>query len=103
MLTKGSTPTFLDHAFANAVLRVLNGVILAKVAPAGAGKFVVTEGGITLDLSAMATAQQAAQIAALQKIVTTQQGQIDAINRALRNATITCANGNVVLVLRGLP
>lgn len=103
MLDKGGTPTFLQAAFANQVLRLLNGLIAARVIPAGAGKFVVTDGGIILDLTPMQAAAQADAIAVLAKSLAQTQGQVDAINTALKGATITCSGGNVVLVLKNLP
>lgn len=103
LLEKGGTPTFLQAAFANQVLKLLNALIGAQVKPAGVGKFVVTEGGIILDLSPTTAVNQAASIAALQKALAQTQGQVDAINKALKGATIECAGGNVVLTLRNLP
>lgn len=102
-LVKGDTPTFLDADFANRVITFLNGIIEAKVTPAGAGKLVVTETGVTLDLSqAKATSQTGvaagsnidAQVAAL-------QGQVAAIITSLKNATITatCEEGTGVITI----
>lgn len=103
MLEKGKAPTFLDSAFGNRVLKLLNALIRIRVAPAASGKFVVTEDSIVLDLTPMTAAQQAAQIGALQKTVASQQLQINALIASLKTATITCSGGNVVLVLTKLP
>jgi hypothetical protein len=103
MLEKGGTPTFLQAAFANQVLKLLNALVNARVTPAGAGKFVVTEQGIILDLAPTTATNQAAQIEALTKALAQTQGQVSAINASLKSATIQCAGGNVVLTLRNLP
>lgn len=89
MLAKGATPTFLDHKFANRVLKLLNALVRLQVAPAGAGRIVVTEDSIILDLSALSAAQQAASLAAIQKTQAAQQAQINALISSLKNATIT--------------
>lgn len=102
-LSKGSTPTFLDHVFANRVLRLLNAVIKMKIAPAAGGKVVVGDDGVTIDLTGLSAAQQAAQIEALQKSLAAQQAQLNAIIASLKTATITCTDGHVVLVLTKLP
>lgn len=102
-LEKGGTPTFLQTAFANRVLNLLNGLIAARVMPAGAGKFVVTDGGIVLDLTPMQAAAQAQQIADLTKALAQTQGQLAAVIKSLKSAQITCSGGNVVLVLTKLP
>lgn len=107
---KGDTPTFLDADFANRVLEFLNGIATARVTPAGAGKFVVTDKGFVLDLAqGKATSQQGtgapgsggsssveAQLAAL-------TGQVNAIKASLQNATITAtcntSDGTIVITL----
>lgn len=96
-------PTFLEATFANRVLGFLNAIMTARVVPSGAGKFVCTENAVVLDLSSLQAADQAARIQALEKALAASQGQITAINKALRSATITCADGNVVLTIPGLP
>jgi hypothetical protein len=103
MLDKGKAPTFLEATFANMVLRCLNAIIRFKVVPAAAGKVVPGDDAFVLDLTPMQAAAQAAQIESLQKQLATAQGQINAINAALKTATITCEGGNVVLVLKKLP
>ena len=103
MLEKGKAPTFLEAAFANGVLRCLNAMIKFRVVPSAAGKVVAGDDAFVLDLTPMQSATQAAQIEALQKQLATAQGQINAINAALKTATITCEGGNVVLVLKKLP
>lgn len=103
MLDKGGTPTFLQAAFANQVLRLLNGLINARVIPAAAGKFVVTEGGVVLDLTPSQASTQAQQIADLQKALASTQSQVDAINKSLRAATITCSGGSVTIKFPALP
>lgn len=103
LLEKKKAPTFLDTAFGNSVLRFLNAIIKLQVAPAGAGKLVVSNDRIVLDLTAMSAAAQAAEIAKLKATVATLQGQVNAINTALKSATITCEGGSVVLVLKKLP
>ncbi len=103
LLEKGKAPTFLEATFANGVLKLLNALIRIRVAPAAAGKFVVTEDSIVLDLTPMSAAQQAAQILALQKTTAAQQAQINALIASLKTATITCTDGSVVLVLTKLP
>ncbi len=103
MLEKGKAPTFLNAAFANRVLKVLNALNRAQVQPAGAGKVVVTEENIVIDLTPSTAAAQAAAIAQLQTTIASQQGQINALIASLKTATITCQNGSVRLVLTKLP
>lgn len=109
MLEKGGTPTFLQAAFANQVLRLLNNLIAARVIPAAAGKFVVTDGGIVLDLTPSQASAQAQQIADLTKALAATQGQVSALIGSLKGATITatCAAGTgqitVTLTIPKLP
>jgi hypothetical protein len=109
LLEKGARPTFLDHDFANSILRFLNGIVRAKVTPTAAGKFVVAGDTFLLDLSASSSAVQAQQIADLQKTIAALQGQVDAINGALKTASIAAVCNpsdstiTVTLVLKNLP
>ena len=73
-LEKGNTPTFLEARFANQVLALLNALIKAEVQPAGSGQVIVTPDRIVIDLSPLGAAQQ---------------GQINAIIKSLKGATIT--------------
>lgn len=87
-LKAGDRPTFLEAPFANRVLGFLDAIMTAKVIPAGAGKLTASETSVVLDLSALQSANQAAQIALLTKQLADAQSQLTAINKALRSATI---------------
>jgi hypothetical protein len=89
LLEKGKAPTFLDAAFGNQVLKMLNNLMAARVVPSAAGKFVVTEGGIVLDLTPMQAAAQAQQIADMNKAIAQLQGQVAGLIGSLKGATIT--------------
>ncbi len=88
-LKKGATPTFLNTFFANRVIDLLNAVFRMRIAPAAAGKIVVGEDAIVIDLTPMQAAQQAAAIEAIQKTQAAQQAQINALISALKGATIS--------------
>ena len=90
-LEKGAAPTFLSAQFANQVVALLNALIKAEVQPAGSGQVLVTPDRIVIDLSPLGAAQQATQIDLLAKAVAAQQGQLDAIIKSLKGATITAA------------
>jgi hypothetical protein len=108
-LKAGNRPTFLEASFGNRVLGFLNAIMTAQITPAGSGKIIATETSLIIDLSPLQQAQQASQIALLSKQLSDAQGQITAINKALRSATITATCNpsdstiTVSLVIPGLP
>lgn len=129
-LKKGSFPSLIDTATANRLIEAINGLRSMIIAPAGAGKMVVGESGVTMDLSgliALVTKNQTAQSAITQ---TTSPGQpgvpgggvpggggggggalntkingvINALNAAAINAVCNSDGSiSVTLVIPGLP
>lgn len=84
-------PTVLEVPFGNLLVDAINAVIAARVTPAGAGKFVMTEQGLVLDLAqAKATAPAGApDVSALQAQIAALAGQINAIKSSIQNASIS--------------
>ena len=101
-LSKKSTPTFLDTGLANQVLGFLNAIQNMRITPAGAGKVIVGDDSLVIDLSSSQNAQIVQQLQDMQKALAQIQGQVNAINIALKNATISAAcnsSGQIVVTL----
>ena len=77
-LQKGKSPTLLDVDLANKVLDFLNGLSKSQISPNGAGIILINQTGMTIDLSNIMT-----QLTAI-------RSDIQALQRGLQNATITC-------------
>lgn len=118
LMKKGAAPSLIDTATANKLIEAVNDLRNMIVAPNGAGKLIVGNGNVTLDLSgliALSGKTQTSQDAINQTAAPGVPGgggdvnvRINQIITALTNASIsaTCNdNGtvSVTLTIPGLP